>query len=71
MNQPVNELSDKRLGELRRMVTSPILTKNDQEYSQARRVWNGMIDRKPSAIVRPTSIAEVTASQASRSLTMP
>ena len=59
MNQPVNELSDKRLGELRRMVTSPILTKNDQEYSQARRVWNGMIDRKPSAIVRPTSIAEV------------
>ena len=41
------------------MVNGPILTKNDQEYGHARRVWNGMIDRRPSAIVRPTSIAEV------------
>jgi FAD/FMN-containing dehydrogenase len=59
MNQPVNGFSDEKLGALRRMVSSAILTKNDQEYSQACRVWNGMIDRRPSAIIRPTSIAEV------------
>src|ERR1039458_2538523 len=59
MNHLVDGLSDEKLGKLRRMVNSPILTKNDQEYSHARRVWNGMIDRRPSVIVRPTSIAEV------------
>jgi FAD/FMN-containing dehydrogenase len=59
MNQPADGLSDEKLGALRRMVSSPILTRNDQEYSHARRVWNGMIDRKPSGIVRPASIAEV------------
>lgn len=59
MNQPAHGISDEKLGELRRMVTGPILTKNDQEFSDARRVWNGMIDRRPSLIVRPTSIAEV------------
>ena len=41
------------------MLNCPILTANDQDYDQARRVWNGMIDRKPTAIVRPTSIADV------------
>ncbi len=59
MTQRADELSDEELGELRRMVTSPIVTKSDQEYGHARRVWNGMIDRRPSVIVRPTSIAEV------------
>jgi FAD/FMN-containing dehydrogenase len=59
MNEPVDGFSEEKLGELRRMVSSPILTKNDQEYSHARRIWNGMIDRKPAVIVRPTSIADV------------
>jgi FAD/FMN-containing dehydrogenase len=59
MNQLIDGLSDEKLDALRRLVSSPILTKNDQEYSSARGVWNGMIDRRPSAIVRPTSIAEV------------
>jgi FAD/FMN-containing dehydrogenase len=59
MNQPVDGLSSERLGELRRMVSCPILTKSDPDYGAARRVWNGMIDRKPAVIVRPASIAEV------------
>src|SRR5580692_7614209 len=36
-----------------------VLASGDSEYDQARRVWNGMIDRKPAMIVRPTSIADV------------
>jgi FAD/FMN-containing dehydrogenase len=72
MNQPVDGLSDEKLGALRRLVTSPILTRNDQDYGQARRIWNGMIDRRPSAIVRPTSIAEVMQLvRAARELNLP
>jgi FAD/FMN-containing dehydrogenase len=59
MNDHVEGLSSQQLAGLRRSLNCPILTINDQEYDQARRVWNGMIDRRPSAIVRPTSIAEV------------
>ena len=36
-----------------------VLAIGDSEYDAARRVWNGMIDRKPAMIVRPTSIADV------------
>jgi len=37
----------------------PILCEGDEGYESARRVWNGMIDRKPRWIVRPWSIADV------------
>jgi FAD/FMN-containing dehydrogenase len=59
MREPIQGLSSEQLAGLRRILNSPVLTPNDQEYSRARRVWNGMIDRKPSVIVRPTSIADV------------
>jgi FAD/FMN-containing dehydrogenase len=59
MNKQADVLSGEQLGQLRRVLQSPILTANDAEYGQARRVWNGMIDRKPLVIVRPTSIADV------------
>ncbi len=59
MNEMIEGLSALQLAELRRVLNCPILTGNDQGYGQARRVWNGMIDRKPSVIVRPTSIADV------------
>jgi len=36
-----------------------VLTASDQDYDGARRVWNGMIDRNPSMIVRPANIADV------------
>ena len=38
-----------------------IIRKGDADYNSARRVWNGMIDRSPAIIVRPTSTAEVVA----------
>ncbi len=37
----------------------PVLSEGDEGYESARRVWNGMIDRKPRWIVRPGSIADV------------
>ena len=37
----------------------PMLCEGDEGYEAARRVWNGMIDRKPRWIVRPGSIEDV------------
>jgi len=37
----------------------PVMCEGDEGYEAARRVWNGMIDRKPRWIVRPHSIADV------------
>ncbi|MGA2848403.1 MAG: FAD-binding oxidoreductase [Terracidiphilus sp.] len=59
MNEQLEGLSGDQLAGLRRALNCPVLTANDKAYGDARRVWNGMIDRKPSAIVRPASIADV------------
>lgn len=59
MNEQVGALSTEQITKLRRMANSQVLIGSDTEYDQVRRVWNGMIDRKPSVIVRPTSIADV------------
>jgi FAD/FMN-containing dehydrogenase len=59
MNELVGGLSPKQLAALHHLVNCPILTRDDEQYDRARRVWNGMIDRKPSAIVRATTIADV------------
>src|ERR1700683_5633467 len=44
---------------LRSKLQCQVIGPGDPEYQVARRVWNGMIDRNPSAIVRPASIADV------------
>jgi FAD/FMN-containing dehydrogenase len=59
MKEQMEGLSTDQLAGLRRVLNSPILTPNDPDYTAARHVWNGMIDRKPSVIVRPTGIADV------------
>lgn len=59
MDDRTEELFKKQLAGLRQSLSCPILAQDDPEYDSARRVWNGMIDRRPSFIVRPTSIADV------------
>jgi FAD/FMN-containing dehydrogenase len=52
-------LSEKQLAGLNSRLECPVITAGDHDYESARRVWNGMIDRRPSMIVRPASIADV------------
>lgn len=51
--------SSEQFAALRQRVDCRILTDVDPEFDSARRVWNGMIDRRPAAIVKATSIADV------------
>jgi FAD/FMN-containing dehydrogenase len=36
-----------------------VLRPDDPDYEQARRLWNGLIDRRPALIVRPRGADEV------------
>lgn len=48
--------------ELRAQVGGQILVAGDPGYEEARRVWNGMIDRHPALVVRCRGAADVIAS---------
>ena len=46
---------------LRKQVRGEVITADDAEYEEARKVYNGMIDKRPAAVVRCTSAADVAA----------
>jgi FAD/FMN-containing dehydrogenase len=46
---------------LRARMTGPVLTPQDQEYDEARILWNGAFDRRPAVIAQPRTAAEVSA----------
>jgi hypothetical protein len=59
MNHETETLHDGQLAKLMGALNCQVLTAADPDYESTRRIWNGMIDRKPSLIIRPSSIAEV------------
>lgn len=59
---PTHVLRPERVEQFRRGVRGAILQSTDQDYERARRIWNGMIDRRPAAIVRCADSADVMAS---------
>ncbi|MFB3922135.1 MAG: FAD-binding oxidoreductase [Terriglobia bacterium] len=52
---------DKAVAELKPQFRGEILTPSDSGYEAARKVYNGMIDRRPGAIARCVDVADVIA----------
>jgi FAD/FMN-containing dehydrogenase len=48
-------------GQLRTMLRGELIERGDSAYEQARKVYNGMIDRQPAAIARCSDVADVIA----------
>lgn len=49
------------LGALRHALVGEALTPDDEGYEQARKVYNGMIDKRPALVVRCRGVADVQA----------
>jgi FAD/FMN-containing dehydrogenase len=54
-------LSDAVVAELRAALRGCLILPGDEDYEQARHVWNGNIDRRPALIVRCAGVADVIA----------
>jgi FAD/FMN-containing dehydrogenase len=50
-----------KIQELRKVFRGAIIQRDEAGYEEARRIWNGMIDRHPAAIARCTGSADVMA----------
>ena len=55
------ELPETDLASFAARFTGRFIGPDDEDYPAARSVWNGMIDRYPALIVRPTTAEEVAA----------
>lgn len=47
--EPTLQASD--IARLRQTIGGDLVLPDDPDYDQARRVWNGMVDKRPAAIV--------------------
>jgi FAD/FMN-containing dehydrogenase len=54
-----NVLPASAIAELQGVFTGEITGPEDPGYEDARKVWNGSIDKRPALIVRPTGVADV------------
>jgi FAD/FMN-containing dehydrogenase len=59
MSISIGTLSDDRLREFAVGFKGNLLTPDSAAYESARKVWNGMIDRRPAAIARCSTVADV------------
>ncbi len=52
------------LGGLQRSLQGDVIDRSDERYDEARRVWNGLIDRYPAVIARCADTPDVAAAVA-------
>ena len=59
LNGESKMLNDKALNDIRGRVRGQVVVPGDSNYDEVRQIWNAMIDRRPSIIVRCTGTADV------------
>lgn len=52
-------IPDATIRQLRTHVKGQVIVPGDAEYDESRRLWNGMIDKRPAVIVRCRGVADV------------
>jgi len=52
-------LSDTQIQDLRSRQRGPVITPNDASYDEARKIYNGMIDKRPALIAQCRDVADV------------
>jgi FAD/FMN-containing dehydrogenase len=57
----VASMTDEVVSQLSKAIRGNVITPASSEYEVARKVYNGMIDRRPAAIVRCADVADVKA----------
>src|SRR5258708_38583964 len=55
--EPTLQPSD--LAQLRQTIRGDLVVPGDSGYEQARRVWNGMVDKRPAAVIYCTGSDDV------------
>src|SRR5688572_10988628 len=55
------EIRDTDFQQLRTAFHGKLIVSGDDEFDEARRVWNGMIDRRPALIAQCSGVADVIA----------
>src|SRR5512143_1791672 len=55
------QLSEAVIGKLRQHVRGEVITPDHSAYEEARKVWNGSINRHPACVVKCTSVDDVKA----------
>jgi len=55
------QIPEAAIEELRRKFTGQVVTPEDAEYNEARKIWNADIDRRPAAIAKCRNVADVQA----------
>ncbi len=61
MTTVADHVSDTIVDGLRALLRGPVLRPSDDGFAAATRPWNGMIDKTPALVVRPTGTADVVA----------
>jgi FAD/FMN-containing dehydrogenase len=57
----MHNLSQDNINQLQTAIRGQVILPDAQGYEESRLIWNGMIDRKPSAVVRAIGTADVIA----------
>lgn len=60
-NESIATIDEETIGALRASLRGALLLPTDAGYEEARRIWNGMIDRRPGLIVQCAGEADVMA----------
>src|SRR3990167_1081724 len=57
----VERLTDTAIAQFTKRIQGTVIRPGDADFDHARRVWNGMIDRRPALIARCASVDDVEA----------